>query len=114
MDGGGGFPVPFLPLLVDDRRSVDVLHVVEVLQRIEQLLHPRPFLAFKDVFGGGLHRDIGKRGREARFCESVLHGGENGGVPEPLPPTLAVSSAAPRPPRGGPLSHLFSPPPPRE
>src|SRR5882672_8300371 len=46
---------------VDYRGRVDVLHVVETFQRVEQPLHARGLVALQDVLGDRLHGDLGER-----------------------------------------------------
>src|SRR5471032_1887908 len=60
----------------DQRVGVDLLHVVEVFQRVEQLLHLDRVVAGEHRFGGRLHDDLGHFGLEARRVQRVLDGGE--------------------------------------
>src|SRR6266851_1399023 len=69
----------YSPLLIDHRRGVDLLHVVDVLQRLEQLLHPPRLIAFQNVFRGGLHGDFREVRLQPGFCEPVSHRDEIGG-----------------------------------
>src|SRR5882672_9370515 len=52
-------------LSVDYRGRVDVLHVVETFQGVEQPLHARGLVALQDVLGDRLHGDLGERRLQA-------------------------------------------------
>ena len=52
--------------VLDQRVGVDLLHVVEVFQRVEQLLHLDRVVAGEHGFGGRLHDDLGELGLEVR------------------------------------------------
>src|SRR5580765_6919854 len=60
---------PLRRLLIDHRGGVNVLHVVEALQGIEQLLHPSSFVTLERILGGGLHGELGELGLQARLGE---------------------------------------------
>src|SRR5471032_813158 len=60
----------------DQRVGVDLLHVVEVFQRVHQLLHLDRVVSGEDGFGGRLHDDLGHFGLESGRVQRVLDGGE--------------------------------------
>ncbi|CAG9237355.1 hypothetical protein PSP6_740025 [Paraburkholderia tropica] len=62
-----------MPLFVGDRRvGVHLLDVVQVFERVEQLLHLHGVVAGELDFGLRLHRDFGHFGLEARGFQRVL------------------------------------------
>src|SRR5215467_1984101 len=62
---------------VDHRRRVHVLHVIEVLERVQQLLHAPALVAREHVFGRRLHRDVRKVGLEPRLGQARLRSEEH-------------------------------------
>ena len=63
-------------LLVYHRRRIDFLHVVEHLQRVEQLLHARPVIAVQHGFAQRFHRDFRQLGLEPGLFQPLLHRGK--------------------------------------
>src|SRR6266853_2715066 len=62
--------------VLDDRGRIDILDVVDGLERIEQLLHSGRLVAAEIDFRCRLHRHLGERGFELRLCQSVLYENE--------------------------------------
>src|ERR1700692_2913723 len=60
----------------DDRGRIDILDVVDRLERIEQLLHSGRVVAAEIDFRRRLHRHLGELGFELRLCQSVLYRNE--------------------------------------
>src|SRR5690606_33717550 len=58
--------------VAEHRRGVDRLHVVEGLERVEQLLHLHGVLAGELDLVLGLHRDLAELGLEAGLLERLL------------------------------------------
>src|SRR5207244_9275715 len=52
---------------------IDLLHVVQVLDDVEQLLHPLRIVAGEPDGVLGAHRHLGRAGLEPRLLERVLH-----------------------------------------
>src|SRR5450755_549572 len=60
----------------DDRGRIDILDVVDRLERIEQLLHSGRLVAAEIDFRCRLHRPLGELGFELRLCQGVLYRNE--------------------------------------
>src|SRR5450631_259989 len=57
---------------LDNRGGVDILNVVDRLERIEQLLHSGGVVTAEIDFGGGLHRHLGEFRLELRLRQGIL------------------------------------------
>src|SRR5438105_11039702 len=60
----------------DDRGRIDILYVVDGLDRVEQLLHSGGVFAVEFDLRDRLHRHLGELGFELYLCQSVLYENE--------------------------------------